>query len=74
MIQTHIAPHFKTQCTQISFSLLYQPQKHSKTLVDNIFSNNIEDGLISGNITTNITDHYVQFLLKKDIILQHTNQ
>ena len=47
---------------------------HSKTLTDNIFSNNIEDGLISGNVTTNIRDHYAQFLLKKDIRLQHTYQ
>ena len=47
---------------------------HSKRLTDNIFSNNIEDDLISGNITTTITDHYAEFLLKKDIKLQHTNQ
>ena len=47
---------------------------HSKTLINNIVSNNIEDGLISGNITTTITDHYAQFLLKKDIKLQHNNQ
>ena len=47
---------------------------HSKTLTDTIFSNNTEDGLISENITTTITDHYAQFLLKKNIHLQHTNQ
>ena len=47
---------------------------HSKTLINNIFSNNIEDGLTSGNITTTITDHYAQFLLKKGIKLQHNNQ
>ena len=47
---------------------------HSKTLTDTIFSNNTEDGLISENITTTITDHYAQFLLKKNIDLQHTNQ
>ena len=46
----------------------------SKTLIDNIFTNNIDDGLISGNITTTITDHYAQFLLRKDMKLQHTNQ
>ena len=28
---------------------------HSKTLIDNIFSNNIEDGSISGNIVTTIS-------------------
>ena len=47
---------------------------HSKMLIDNIFSNNTEDGLISENITTTITDHYAQFLLKKDIKLQQNNQ
>ena len=37
---------------------------HSKTLIDNI---NIEDGLISGNIISTISDHFAQFLLQKDI-------
>ena len=43
---------------------------HSKTLIDNIFSNNIEDGLISGNIITTISDHYAQFLLQKNIKIE----
>ena len=38
---------------------------HSGTLIDNIFSNSIEDGLISGNIISIILDHYAQFLLIK---------
>ena len=38
---------------------------HSRTLIDNIFSNNIEDGIISGNIISTISDHYAQFLLMK---------
>ena len=38
---------------------------HSTTLIDNIFSNNIEDGLISANIISTISDHYAQFLLMK---------
>ena len=38
---------------------------HSKTLIDNIFSNMIEDGSISGNLVTAISDHYDQFLLMK---------
>ena len=55
----------------ISFFLPYiktptQVTTHSKTLIDNIFSNNIEDGLISGNIISTISDHFVQFLLQKD--------
>ena len=40
---------------------------HSRTLIDNIFSNNIEDGLISGNIISTISDHYAQFLLIKNM-------
>ena len=39
----------------------------SKTLIDNIFSNNIEDGSISGNIVTTISDHYAQFLLLQNL-------
>ena len=33
---------------------------HSKILIDNIFSENIEDGSISGNIATAISDYYAQ--------------
>ena len=40
---------------------------HSKTLTDNIFSNTIEDGSISGNLVTAISDHYGQFLLMKNL-------
>ena len=39
----------------------------SKRLIDNIFSNNIEDGSISGNIVTTISDHYAQFLLLQNL-------
>ena len=41
--------------------------KHSRTLIDNIFSNNTGDGLISGNINSAISDHYAQFLLMKNM-------
>ena len=40
---------------------------HSKTLIDNIFSNTIEDGSISGNLVRAISDHYDQFLLMKNV-------
>lgn len=43
---------------------------HSKTLIDNIFSNNIEEGLTSGNIITTISDHYAQFLIQKSIKIE----
>ena len=39
---------------------------HSRTLIDGILSNNIEDGLISGNIISTISDHYAQILLLKN--------
>ena len=35
----------------------------SKTLIDNIFLNNVVENTISGNITTDISDHLAQFLL-----------
>ena len=38
----------------------------SQTLIDNIFSNIIEDEIISENITTTISDHYAQFTLFKN--------
>ena len=45
----------------------------SKTLIDNIFSNNIDDGSISRNIVTTIFDHYVQFLLLWNVNKNSTN-
>ena len=35
---------------------------HSKTLIDNIFSNTVSHEMISGNITATISDHLPQFL------------
>ena len=39
----------------------------SSTLIDNIFSNNIDDGSISGNLIKTISDHFAQFLLLRDL-------
>jgi len=36
---------------------------HSKTLIDNIFSNSLEETYTSGNILCSISDHLPQFLL-----------
>ena len=44
-----------------------QATTHSKTLIDNIFSSNIEDGLKSRNMISTISDHFTQFLLQKNI-------
>ena len=40
---------------------------HSKTLIDNIFSNTIEDGSVSGNLVSGISDHYGLFLFMKNL-------
>ena len=45
---------------------IIQPSRHtshSKTLIDNIFSNVISKDIISGNITATISDHLPQFLI-----------
>ena len=36
---------------------------HWKSLIDNMFLNNIDSGLILGNIISTISDHFAQFLL-----------
>ena len=36
--------------------------KDSATIVDNIFTNNINSSLLSGNIKTDFSDHYSQFI------------
>ena len=45
----------------------------SATLIDNIFSNITENETISGNILTQITDHFPQFLIVKRAELKHKN-
>ena len=41
---------------------------HSKTLIDNIFSNYISHEIISGNITATISDHLPQFSFVPNIL------
>ena len=46
--------------------LILQPTtiiSHSNTLTDNIFSNAIDPGIISGNLTAIISDHFLQFVI-----------
>ena len=46
--------------------LIIQPTRitsHSNTLMDNIFSNVIDPGIISGNLTATISDHLPQFAI-----------
>ena len=44
---------------------------HSKTLIDNIFSNVLSCEAISGNITATISDHLPQFLLAPNVLPNH---
>ena len=41
---------------------------HSKTLINNIFSNMLSSEIISGNLTATISDHLPQFLVAPDIL------
>ena len=38
---------------------------HSRTLIDNIFSNSVDNEISLGNITSTISDHYAQFFLTR---------
>ena len=41
---------------------------HSKTLIDNIFSNILSSEIISGNLTATISDHLPQILFAPNIL------
>ena len=58
MVSHHLLPHilYPTRVTD-----------HSATIIDNIFSNNLELDTLSGNILTNISD------FPKFLILENTN-
>ena len=46
---------------------------HSSTLIDNIFSNITDNETLSGNILTQITDHFPQFLIVKHAGITYKN-
>ena len=51
-------------------NLILQPMRitsHSNTLIDNVFSNVIDPDIISGNLTTTISDHLPQFSIIPDM-------
>ena len=52
----------------------YRITPHSSTLIDNIFSNSIVNEIFSGNITSTISDQYVQFFLTKKIQLKNNKE
>ena len=45
----------------------------SKTLIDNIFHNNFDESIISGNLITDILDHLAQYIIIPKI-LQHESK
>ena len=52
------------------FPYILQPTpltSHSKTLIDNILSNIISPGAISGNLTSTISDHLPQFMIVPNV-------
>ena len=51
-------------------STAFRVATHSRTLIDNMFSKYIEDGLISRNIIFTIQDHSVQFLFMNNMKIE----
>ena len=47
---------------------------HSKSIIDNIFSNYIPQEIISGNVTSTISDHLLQFLIAPHIFQDAPNK
>ena len=47
---------------------------HSKSIIDNIFSNYISQEIISGNLTSTISDHLPQFLIAPHIFSNAPNK
>ena len=46
---------------------------HSATIIDNIFSNNCELDTLSGNLLSQISDHFPQFLIIKNVMVDYRN-
>ena len=63
-------------CSNSFFSYINIPTCHksqSKTLIDNILHKGINRNTVSGNITTNISDHITQFLISSYQAHNETN-
>ena len=43
----------------------------SSTLIDNIFTNTVNESLLSGNLTFSISDHLVQFLIYPELTINN---
>ena len=46
---------------------------HSETVIDNIFSNNTSYEIISGNIISQISDHFPQFIILNQVTINYKN-
>ena len=46
---------------------------HSAQIIDNIFSDNCEYDTVSGNLVIQISDHFPQFLIIKNALLDYKN-
>ena len=44
---------------------------HSATIMDNIFSNNVESDTVGGNILSQLTNHFPQFLTVKNMAVDY---
>ena len=44
---------------------------HSATIMDNIFSNSLESDTISGNLLSQISDHFPKFLVIKNAAVDY---
>ena len=64
--------HFLDEMYSNSFTpyitLLTRITPRSKTLIDNIFYNNFNESIISGNLITDISDHLAQFIITPKIL------
>ena len=64
----------------LSFSLMLRimnPNRitpRSKTLIDNIFYNEVQSKIIAGNIATDISDHLTQFIAIPGRYTEHSNE
>ena len=61
----HYTQHFLTFFAVMDFYHILQPTRvtdNTATVIDNIFSNNIQDNIICGNILLTLSEHFSQFL------------
>ena len=63
---SHTEDYINTLSSFNFLPCILQPTRiteHSATLIDNIFSNNMEHHQVSGNVIHDITDHLPNFLI-----------